>query len=187
VFLIFLALFPTFVFSHSKQSDIDKVVSLISEDLKEQGIKTIKEIYSKTNKKNVLAVTKHFSKFKLAQSNKLNNDTLYYAVEEDSLSFDIDEVYIHKFMFDKKNLKEYFRNSKNPYSISLFSIVTEICFIDNDDLKDKNPFGVLKEIRKKLEHNFLFISENDTVNSNLNTFKGFDFIPLKNFEKHTLN
>gem|GEM_PF-5527225 len=112
MFLIFLALFPTFVFSHSKQSDIDKVVSLISEDLKEQGIKTIKEIYSKTNKKNVLAVTKHFSKFKLAQSNKLNNDTLYYAVEEDSLSFDIDEVYIYFLTLSK--------SIKNPKKIIVF-------------------------------------------------------------------
>jgi hypothetical protein len=76
----------------SNDASTDKVIAIISDDLKDQGIKRIKEIQKLSKSKDTQKLTSTFSKYNLEQTEIAKGDTIHYAVEEDTLDFDIKEI-----------------------------------------------------------------------------------------------
>lgn len=91
--LLLLVILPNSSFAQrSNDATTDKVVAIISDDLKDQGIKRIKEIHKLSKSKDTQKLTSTFSKYKLEQTEIAKGDTIYYAVEEDTLDFEIKEI-----------------------------------------------------------------------------------------------
>jgi len=90
---------------------------------------------------------------------------------------------------NQKPVLKFFKETKNPFSIALFTLVKEINIGDEDKkLKLKSPLGKLKDIRNNLEHNFCFITDGASLHeSSQEKISHFDFIDKTEFEKHTLD
>ncbi len=91
--LLLLVILPNSSFAQrSNDATTDKVVAIISDDLKDQGIKRIKEIHKLSKSKDTQKLTSTFSKYNLEQTEIAKGDTINYAVEEDTLDFEIKEI-----------------------------------------------------------------------------------------------
>lgn len=91
--LYLLTVFPFSVQSQqSKGVSTDKIIEIVNDDLKDQGINRIKEIQKTIKSKNSKNIAKHFSKYTLEQTEIATRDTIFYAVESDSLDFEFEEV-----------------------------------------------------------------------------------------------
>jgi len=76
----------------SKGISTDNIIEIVNDDLKDQGIKRIKEIQKTIKSKKRSTIAKHFSKYTLEQTEIAKGDTIYYAVESDSLNFELEEI-----------------------------------------------------------------------------------------------
>lgn len=109
--IISLYLLTVFPFSlHSQQSkgvSTDRIIEIINKELKDQGTKRIKEIQVAIKTKNRATIAKQFSKFTLEQTEIEKGDTIYYAVESDTLKFELEEVQAFFALISKKIQKKH--------------------------------------------------------------------------------
>lgn len=103
VVLTFIVFPFTLLSQQTNDASTEKVIAIISDDLKDQGIKRIKEIQKIINAKDYKKLTQTFSKYHLEQTNIAKGDTIYYAVEEDTLDFEIKEIRAF-FLYIAKNI-----------------------------------------------------------------------------------